>query len=93
MTCEIITLKRFGFQCRINETSSEVLFQGTFHYLVLTLDHVDEIHSNYPSSVVNFQPVLFNQYEVQIFEWVDEIKLFQQSNIQHQTISACSNLP
>ena len=78
---------------RINETSSEVLFRGTFHYFVQTFDYVDEIHSNDPSSVVNFQPVLFNQYEVQIFEWVDEIKLFQQSNIQRQTISACSNLP
>ena len=78
---------------RITETSSEVLFHGTFHYLVLTFDYVDEIHSNDPSSVVNFQLVLFNQYEVQIFEWVDEIKLFQQSNIQLQTISACSNLP
>ena len=77
----------------INETSSEVLFRSTFHYFVQTFDCVDEIHSNDPSSVVNFQPVLFNQYEVQIFEWVDEIKLFQQSNIQRQTISACSNLP
>ena len=77
----------------INETSSEVLFRSTFHYFVQTFDCVDEIHSNDPSSVVNFQLVLFNQYEVQIFEWVDEIKLFQQSNIQRQTISACSNLP
>lgn len=77
----------------INETSSEVLFRSTFHYFVQTFHCVDEIHSNDPSSVVNFQPVLFNQYEVQIFEWVDEIKLFQQSNIQRQTISTCSNLP
>ena len=32
------------------------------------VDCVDEIHSNDPSSVVNFQPVLFNQYKVQIFK-------------------------